>query len=142
VKLSLAESLQTSVDAFITALTTIPEGAKRSPLEIAAWREGLRDVRFSEDASDPAPSTQQPDPGFTHVLLVKGNTGSVQQTLDDKPLWFKDRYSVVATASITYMLIQTDDGQMLAAGIESGSATGTGKIGNDFELSVRPGGMP
>jgi hypothetical protein len=141
-KLSLAESLQTSVDAFITSLTTIPEGAKRSPFEVAVWREGLRDVPLHDGEASGSPPNPEPDPPFTHVLLVKGNAGSVQQAVNDKPLWLKDRYCVVATASITHVLLRAKDGSILAAGIEDGLATGTGKVGDEFELHVKSGGTP
>jgi class 3 adenylate cyclase len=41
---------------------------------------------------------------FTHVLLVNSEPGSASQVVDDQPLWWKDRFAVVAAVSLTYML--------------------------------------
>jgi hypothetical protein len=128
VKLGLADSLLTYTDAFVTSITSVPAGATRSPLAVAAARERLHDVEA------PAHIDQ---PEFTHVLLVKGNGGSAQQTVDDRR-WRDDRYAVVATATITYLLLQTSDSAVLAAGNAGGSAAGSGKIGDGFELRIRP----
>jgi hypothetical protein len=132
VKLGLIESVQSAIDAFVASLTAVPEGGKRSPLAQAAMREHLHDVADSTKPTDK-------DPGaFTHVLLVKGNGGSAVQTVEDRPLWWKDKFAVIATASITYMLLETAGSSILAAGNLGGSATGFGSIGDQFELEVRP----
>jgi hypothetical protein len=128
VKLGLADSLLTYTDAFVTSITSVSAGAKRSPLAVAAARERLHDVEAPVNIDQPE---------FTHVLLVRGNGGSAQQTVDDRR-WRDDRYAVVATATITYLLLQTSDSAVLAAGNAGGSAAGSGTIGDGFELRIRP----
>jgi len=123
VKVGLIESVLSAINAFMASLTAVPEGGKRSPLALAAMREQLHEATAG-------------DHPFTHVLLVKGNAGSAQQSVDDRPLWLDDKYSAVATASITYMLLETETSQLLTADNVTGSAAAYGKIGDEFEVKV------
>ncbi|MBA3422896.1 MAG: hypothetical protein H0U12_13585 [Thermoleophilaceae bacterium] len=123
IKVGLIESVLSAIDHFITSLTAVPEGGKRSPLALAAMREQLHEATAG-------------DHPFTHVLLVKGNAGSAQQSVDDRPLWFDDKYSAVATASITYMLLETETSQLVTADNVTGSAAAYGKIRDEFEVKV------
>jgi hypothetical protein len=126
-RLGLIDSALAAIDSFVTSLTAVPEGGNRSPLGLAAMREGL-------DASGDATAGQ---PRFTHVLVVKGGVGSAQQTVDDRPFWFKDQFSVLATATITFMLLDTATNAIVAAGNPAGSAAATGKIGGDFQVRLK-----
>ncbi len=116
IRIGLIDGTIAAIDKFLTSLTTVPKGGTRSPLTLAALREDLR------DGKDP----------FTHVLLVKGNGGSTSQVIDDKPLWAADRFAVVGTAGITYMLIDTATSNVLAAGNASGAADVSGKVTTEF----------
>jgi hypothetical protein len=113
---ALVDNLLAAVDAFMGSLRAVPQGSNRSPLTIAALRDQLHDAS-----------------GFTHVLLVKAEGASTQQVVDDR-LFRDDRFSVVAFAPITYMLVATATSEILAAGTASGEAKGRGKIGGDFKF--------
>jgi hypothetical protein len=130
VRLGLIDSVSEAIDTFVASLTAVPEGANRSPLGLAAMRERLHAGGAVSGGQGHAP--------FTHVLLVKAGIGSAQQTVDDKPLWFKDRFSAIATATITYMLLDTASNALVAAGNPSGSTAANGRIGGEFEVRVKP----
>jgi hypothetical protein len=106
-----------AIDAFVTALRTVPQGARRSPLTAAALHEQIHQAG-----------------GFTHVLLVQSQNGSASQVIDDKPLFFDDKFSVIAGVSVTYMLLAVPEGTMIAAGNAEGTASAKGKIGGEFTI--------
>jgi hypothetical protein len=66
--------------------------------------------------------------------LVKGCGGSSAQLVNDKPFWFKDEFSVVASMGISYLLVNAENGRVAAAGVRSATVAITGKIGGDFEF--------
>lgn len=123
VKMGLIESVLSAINDFMASLTAVPEGGKRSPLALAAMREQLHEATAG-------------DHPFTHVLLVKGNAGSAQQSVDDRPLWFEDKYSAVSTAGITYMLLETKTSQLVTADNVTGSAAAYGRIGDKFAVTI------
>jgi hypothetical protein len=106
------DQLLVAIDQFIGVLTAVPEGANRSMLTTAVLREGLH-------AEPP-----------TFALLVKASGTASTQLVDDRPLMFKDRFSVLTTTSVTYLLVRPGDGRLLAAGTATGSATLRGRIGD------------
>lgn len=110
--------LLAGIDTFLAALTTVPEGGKHSPLAVAALREALhtRDVSY--------------------VLAVKAGGGSTQQVIDDKALMRSDTFSVVATASLTFLAIRTSDSTVKAGGTVSGTAAVAGKVGDTFTIDL------
>jgi hypothetical protein len=110
----LVDSLLTSIDSFQAAIRVVPEGAHRSALASAALHEQLHGVGSQ----------------FTHVLLVTTQTGSAQQVLENRPLWFNDKYTTAVEASITYMLISTGDSAVAAAGTAIRTMSLRGKIGD------------
>jgi hypothetical protein len=119
VLLGMVDSVSSAIDNFSKLLVAAPEGGGRSPLTLAAMREDLRG-----------------DGGFTHVLLVKSEGGSVHQSIDDKPFMIDDKVTVLATASLTWMLIETAGNAVVAAGIDIGKATARGKIGTELSLDL------
>jgi hypothetical protein len=121
VRVGLIDSVREAIDAFMVSLTGVPDGQTRSPLTLAVMREQLH-------------ASPGQEPAFTHVLLVKGEGGSAAQTVDDRPLWSEDKFSVVATAGITYMLIETTRSTIVEAGVATASAAGHGTIGSQFAL--------
>lgn len=123
VHVGIVESTLTTIDAFVTRLTTIPSGAKRSPLAAAALREQLH---------------AEKDPKFSQVLLIKAAAGSVAQLLNDRPLWFEDKFSMIGSVSLSYVLIDASTSLVKAAGQASGSASISGSIGKDFSVTSAP----
>jgi len=109
----LVDALVTAIDAFTTAIRAVPHGSHRSPLASAALHEELH----------------AGSPHFTHVLLVKTQPGVAQQMLEDRPLWWEDKFSTAVDASITYMLIETSNSGIVAAGTETAIQSAHGKIG-------------
>lgn len=117
-RLSRIATASSAIDQFTASVVAVPEGANRSPLSIAAARDQLHNGHF------------------THVLLVKAEGGSVHQSLDDKPFLFGDRVSIMAAASITWMLIDSTTSAILGADTAGGSATAHGKLGDKLEISI------
>jgi hypothetical protein len=106
------DSLVAAIDAFVASVSAVPQGGTRSALTSAVLCEGLHSGSFG------------------HVLLVKGGSGSSTQVVDNRPLMLKDRFSVVATMTVSYLLVQTDDSRVISAGTASGESTLSGKVGN------------
>jgi hypothetical protein len=121
VRLALIDSTAGAIDQFTTSLRTTAEGAAHSPLTAAILREQLHGDCRDEDK-------------FTHVLLVKAESGSAQQLIDDRPLMFKDRFSTIATTSVTYMLIETEGSTILRSGSIGGEATIEGTVGKSISV--------
>jgi hypothetical protein len=108
-------SFVAAVDAFVAGASAVPAGGTRSLLTDARLRECLHDGSVE------------------YVLLVKGMTGSVTQLVNDRKLR-DDKVTVVADASISYLLVRTRDGRLVAGGTSSGSATMHGTIGADLRM--------
>jgi hypothetical protein len=106
------------VDTFLAFVSAVPEGAVRSQLTNAILKQGLHTGEFE------------------HVLLVKALTGSSTQVIEDRPLLFKDRFSVVATSNISFLLLDTATNAVVAAGGVSGTAAVHGKIGAELRLDA------
>jgi hypothetical protein len=119
-RIGLIDSVCAAIDTFTSELLKVPPGDTRSPLARAMLRQGLHG------------NPRQ----FDHVLLVKGAGGSTTQTVDDKPLFFKDQLSVLATVAITYVFLEAENSGILAAGSQAASVTMYGKLGEKFETSV------
>ncbi len=119
VRLGLVESLISSIDAFIAAIRAIPAGGGRSPLATATLFDQLH-----EGAS----------PRFTHVLLVTAQTAQSVQVTDDRPLWFKDRFSTGVEVNVTYMLIATNDSRVVRAGTATANAVAHGELGSEIRI--------
>lgn len=111
-----AEMLDEAIGAFLAALLAEPDGAQSLYMR-AALRAELHTG------------------GFEQLLLVKGTVGSATQVVSDRPLWAKDRFTVVATAGITFLLIRVADSQVLDGGTRAGTASVAGTIGDRLEIT-------
>jgi hypothetical protein len=126
--LEVVTAALTAIETFVGAITSVPEGAKRSPMVEAALHQQLHPAK---DADGKVGAD-----AITHVLLAQAQDASLSQVVDDKPLWFKDRFTLVATVTITYMLLAVDTGAIVAAGNANGVVHGRGSIGKTLDLTV------
>ncbi|MEQ8438780.1 MAG: hypothetical protein RIB65_14900 [Ilumatobacter fluminis] len=117
-QVGMIDELVAGIDEFITAIHATADGRARSLFVTAALYEQLH------GGGSP----------FTHVAYVSAATGSLDQVTDDKPLWFDDKFSVIATANITYMLIDTH-GVVKSAGVKTGVSKADGTIGSSLSVS-------
>ena len=116
-RMGLIDSVISAIDSFTTAVNATPEGAQWSPLEAASRREQLHEPN-----------------GVSHVLLIKAASGSTLEAMSDKTFG-KDKFSALATLSLTYMLLDVNSG-LVAAGNASGEVDVTGSIGNKLKIEV------
>jgi hypothetical protein len=116
------DTMVTAIDKFTTSLQSTAEGAKHSPLAAAILREQLHATDSSR---------------FGHVLFVKAEAGSAQQLVNDLPLLFKDRFTTIATAGVTFMLLETGKGKLVDSGSVGGEAKISGKVGSDFSITAK-----
>ena len=119
VRLGLVESLISSIDAFSAAIRVIPAGGRRSPLATAALLDQLHEGATSQ---------------FTHVLLVKAQPAQSAYLTDDRPLWFKDKFSTIVEVNVTYMLIATNDSRVVRAGTATATAAAYGDLGSEISF--------
>jgi hypothetical protein len=117
------------VTAFLTSLYAVPADGGRSPIVTAALYERMHQPPREEGEATPDP----PEP-FTHVLFVHGITASTQQVVDDRPLLFDDKMSVLGMVSIPWALIETQNSAVAAAGVAVGTAQLSGRIGKSFQV--------
>jgi hypothetical protein len=110
--------LVTLIENTLTAVTSVPKGGTISPLAAASFW----DSAFSG-----------PNP-FTHVLLVKSETGATTELFDQRQV-VSDRVFLAATASITFMLIDAES-VIRASGTESATVQMHGKIDAAIHWSV------
>jgi Zn-dependent metalloprotease len=123
VRLGMIGSLASTIDQFLSAIRLIPEGAHRSPLATSALRELLHENAGGKKA-------------FTHALLVKGQAGQSQQLLENRPLWFQDKFSTVVDVSVTFTLIELPESNVVSAGTVTGTAKAYGKIGDEPKVAL------
>lgn len=124
-RLGIVKTTLDAIDTYMAAIRTVPKGGKTSFLTTAALHDGLHGS----------------EPSITHVLLVKAHGGKAQEDLDDRPLFFDDKFSTFADISITYMLMETRGSAIVAAATVTRVAGAHGKVGSrpTFELSsIRP----
>jgi hypothetical protein len=121
VRLGLVDSLVAAIDAFTAAVRVIPPGGRRSSLSTAALLQSLHDGA---------------EPRFTHVLLVKSQPAQAAQLTDDKPLWFKDKFSTIVEVNVTYILIATADSRIVRAGTATATTAAHGDLGS--EIAIKP----
>ena len=117
------DSVLASIDSFVASINKTPEGGARPPIAIATLQELLHKADGTPDA-------------FTHVLLIKAEAGQAQQLLENKPLWWEDKFSSVVDVSVTYMLIKAEGSGVEAAGTATGTASAFGKIGETPQIAI------
>ena len=117
------KGLVSAIDAFLTAAFAVGGEGKRAPVVQAKARSILH-------------SGPDRDRQITHLLLVRAASGSTSQLVEDRPLLMHDKVSVVASSSVTYLLLECDTNRVVAGGTESGLATINGTIGSAFEFGA------
>ena len=115
--IALAAKVAESIEDGLATLMAVGEGSTRSPLAAAILREGLHDGTIK------------------YVLFVKSQSASGAQLVNDKPLWLDDKFSVLAAASISWVLVDPASGEVLDADVTTGTAQANGKIGETFEFA-------
>jgi hypothetical protein len=136
VRMATIESLISSIDAFNSAIRVVPTGGRRTPLSTAALHELLHGNAIELTGGPEAQQTRPLASGISHVLLVKGQAGTAQQMTENRPLWARDKFSAIVDVSVTYILIQTTDSQVLDADTVTATATAHGDIGAKPTIDV------
>lgn len=109
-------SLLKTCESALTAMVA-SDGVAPSPLAKASLHEALQ-----SDA-------------FMAVLIVKGGGSSTSQLINDRPLMFNDKVSIVASATISYLLIDHhQQGKVIRGGLAHGVAQVHGSIGNELPI--------
>ena len=114
--LAVVNQVASAIDAFLATILTVPDGATRSACTSAILREQLHNG------------------SITCVVLVKGVGGSTAQVLNDRPLWLNDKFTTIATAGVSWLLISTVDGAVIAGGAKVSTQEVTGTIGKNVEV--------
>jgi hypothetical protein len=117
--IGVIDTVLTAIDSFNASLVAVPAGAKWSPLTAATRRQQLHG-----------------DNAFTDALLIKASAGSTLEVVNDRPLWFDDKFSALAAISVTYLLLHRESNGLLAAGAATGTVNVTGTIGDRFNIST------
>lgn len=115
-----AEAMIVAIDAFQTTLRTVPKDGKRTPLAAALLAQDVH--------GDPR--------AFTHVLLVKSEGGHTHQTVNDRPLWFRDKLAIFTEVAVTVLLIETTTNGILASGTITAVAEASGDLGHPIHDRV------
>jgi hypothetical protein len=68
------------------------------------------------------------------VVLVKGVGGSTAQVVNDGPLWFKDKFTTIASAGLSWLLVATADGAVVAGGSKVSTLEVHGTIGETVKV--------
>ena len=74
----------------------------------------------------------------TAALFVKAASGSTDQVMSERPLWLKDKFHVVATASIGYVLLHAGEDSVERAGVVYGESEMLINLGKTFQIQTRP----
>jgi hypothetical protein len=119
-RIELISALITAIDSYLTAISNASSTGERSALTNAILREVLHDASSAR----------------RFVVLIKGYGGSSAQLVNDKPFWFKDEFSVVASMGISYLLVDATNGRVATGGSRSGTVSVTGKIGGNLEFKA------
>jgi hypothetical protein len=109
--------LTAAIDAFLSSVMAVPSGATRSACTTAILREQLHDGTIDR------------------VVLVKGVGGATAQVVTDRPLWFKDKFTSIASAGLSWLMLTTVDGAVVAGGSKVSTLEMKGTIGADITFS-------
>ena len=105
------DDLMKVIDGFLTAIHTAGEG-KRSPFVAAALHEKIRSG----------------SPRITQILFVKASSAQIDQVYEDRR-FRKDRFTSLASVSITYWLLEAVSSAIVASGVELGTVRVQGEVG-------------
>ena len=75
------------------------------------------------------------------VGLVKGAGGSTAQVVNDRPLWFKDKFTTIASAGLSWLLVDTATGAVITGGSKVSTLEISGTIGTTVKVNP-PTTMP
>jgi hypothetical protein len=114
--LALVSQVTSAIDAFLASILAVPGGATRSAYTSAILRERLHDGSID------------------CVVLVKGVGGSTAQVVNDRPLWFKDKFTTIASAGLSWLLVAAADGAVVAGGSKVSTLEITGTIGETIKV--------
>jgi hypothetical protein len=110
----------TGIDAFQTAVSTIPSGVTSSALMTAYLREQLD------------PKTPE---AFTHVLVASTRSGAANGSMDHHLLG-TDRFSTVGSMTVSYFLLEVEGRNLLKADTVTRTMSGSGKIGEHLTFRL------
>lgn len=112
-RVAAIDSVTSAIDT-LTAAARASSGGARSALATAALYERLHGGKS----------------GFSHVLLVKSQSGSASEHREDLPLWSKDKFTVIVDVHLTFMLLETGTCELIDAGTSTATAVASGSIGS------------
>lgn len=105
-----------AIDDFHTTVHAAQPGG-RSPFVVAAMLEQLHGGVDS----------------YTAVVCIKAGSGSADQNFVGRKL-FRDKFSSIASVTLSYWAIDPGTSLVIAAGSETGSVRCSGSIGGDFNI--------
>lgn len=130
IKILAIGELIKNIDAFFVSLHAIPSGSKRSPFATAMLAQYLHSPeKMSSD-------TKNEEPKIDKVLFINAYAGSIDQLINDRPLFFNDKFHSIGTVSIAYWVIHPSDSYIKASGIATGIAEISGKIGGKLKFKT------
>jgi hypothetical protein len=135
-KVAMINNLVEAIDSFLAGVHAVPAGATKSPIAIAALRARLHPADGSQSDGNPEGLEARTNGLFTHVLLVKMEAAQSQQVLENRPLWFRDRYSTIVDVSVTFLLVAIPDSNVLAGGVATATASAYGVVGELLTRAV------
>ena len=68
------------------------------------------------------------------MVLVKGVGGSTAQVVNDRPLWFKDKFTTIASAGLSWLMVDPATGKVIAGGTKVSTLEITGTIGDTIKV--------
>jgi hypothetical protein len=114
--LAVVGQVAAAIDAFLASILAVPAGATRSAYTSAVLRERLHDGSIA------------------CVVLVKGVGGSTAQVVNDRPLWFKDKFTTIASAGLSWLMVDPASGAVIAGGTKVSTLEISGTIGESIRV--------
>jgi hypothetical protein len=114
--LAMVGQVAAAIDAFLASILAVAAGATRSAYTSAVLRERLHDGTIA------------------CVVLVKGVGGSTAQVVNDRPLWFKDKFTTIASAGLSWLMVDPVSGAVIAGGTKVSTLEISGTIGESIRV--------
>ncbi len=112
----------------LMSMSTAPDASSNSPLVVAALAEEISPTGASIAGS-----------GYHYVLFVPASIGSIENMNVDRKVG-QDWEAISASAQVTFMLLEVSTGLVVAAGVETGTASLRVGLGSELEFGdVRVG---